>query len=111
MNTYETVLIARQDLTEAQFQELIKEYSDLLTADGGKVLKTEIWGLRTLAYRINKNRKGHYVLIETQTTPAALHEAERRMRLSEDILRYMTIKLDQPSEGPSPLAADTKEAA
>lgn len=110
-NTYETVLIARQDLSDTQVKDLVKEYSDLLAADGGKVLKTEFWGLRTLAYRINKNRKGHYVLIETSTTPAALHEAERRMRLSEDILRFMTIKLDQPTEGPSPMAADEKEAA
>lgn len=112
-NIYETVLIARQDLSETQVAALVKEYADILKSDDGKILKTESWGLRNLAYRINKNKKGYYVLVEHEATAENLHEVERRMRLSEDILRYMTIKLDEPSTAPSPLIEtnDTKEAA
>lgn len=101
MPFYETVLIARQDLNTAQVDELTTLFTDIIKNNGGKILKTENWGLRTLAYRINKNRKGHYVLIESDTPPAALLEMERNMRLHEDMLRYMTIRLDEPSKGQS----------
>lgn len=101
MPYYETVFIARQDLSTAQVEELTKFFSDFITKDGGKITKTENWGLRSLAYRINKNRKGHYVLIETDTPPAALIEMERNMRLHEDVLRYISIRLDELSKGPS----------
>lgn len=101
MAFYETVFIARQDLSPAQVEDLTAFFSGIIKKDGGKVLKTENWGLRQLAYRIKKNRKGHYVLIESDTPPAALLEMERNMRIHEDLLRYMTIKLEKPSEGPS----------
>lgn len=101
MPFYETVFIARQDLSEAQVKDLTDGYQKIITEAGGKVHKTENWGLRTLAYRINKNRRGHYVLIESDTPAPAIHEVERTMRLNEDILRYMTIREDELSTGPS----------
>ena len=101
MPYYETVFIARQDLTDAQVKDLTEGYSKIITAAGGKVHKVENWGLRTLAYRINKNRRGHYVLIESDVAAPAIHEVERTMRLNEDILRYMTIREEELSKGPS----------
>ena len=101
MPYYETVLIARQDLTESQVKELTANFSKVITDAEGKIHKTEFWGLRNFAYKINKARKGHYVLIEMETAPAALHEMERQMRLNEDIVRYQTIREDALSEGPS----------
>ncbi len=113
MPYYETVFIARQDLSTQQVEEL-KEKSCKIIEDQGKVLRTEDWGLRNLAYRIKKNRKGHYVLIESDTAPQAIHELERTLRLNEDVLRFMTIKLDEPSKGPSIQAnssSDSEEEA
>lgn len=101
MPYYETVFIARQDLTDAQVKDLTDGYSKIITAAGGKIHKVENWGLRTLAYRINKNRRGHYVLIESDVAAPAIHEVERTMRLNEDILRYMSIREDELSKGPS----------
>ncbi len=103
MPYYETVFIARQELSDAQVKELTESYEKILKDGGGKIHKTENWGLRTLAYRINKNRKGHYVLIESDTPAPALLEMERLMRLSDDVLRYMSIRLDELSDGPSPI--------
>jgi small subunit ribosomal protein S6 len=101
MPFYETVFIARQDLSTAQVEELTENFSKIIKDNGGKVHKVESWGLRTLSYRINKNRKGHYVLIETDTPPAALHEMERNIRLNEDVLRYLTVREEKLSTGPS----------
>ena len=101
MPFYETVFIARQDLSPAQVEDLTKSFCKIITDGGGKVHKTESWGLKSLSYRIKKNRKGHYVLIETDTPPAALHELERNLRLNEDILRYLTVREDALSKGPS----------
>ena len=101
MPFYETVFIARQDLNAAQVEDLTKLFTGIIEKDGGKILKTESWGLRALAYRIKKNRKGHYVLIESDTAPAALLEMERNMRLNEDLLRHMTIRLEEPTKGQS----------
>lgn len=101
MPIYETAFIARQDLSDAQVKEITDAAQKIITDADGKILKTESWGLRTLAYRIEKNRKGHYVLIESDTPAPALIEMERTLRLNENILRYMTIKLDEPSKGPS----------
>lgn len=103
MPYYETVFIARQELTQAQVDELSTAFQKILKDNGGKVLKTENWGLRTLAYRINKARKGHYVLIESEAPGAAVIETERNMRIHEDVLRYLTIRLEEPSKGPSPI--------
>lgn len=99
MPFYETVFIARQDLTESQVKELTENLAQIIKDNGGKVHKIEHWGLRTLAYRIRKNRKAHYVLIETDTPAPALHEMERQMRLNEDILRHLTVREDALSEG------------
>lgn len=101
MPYYETVFIARQDLSDAQVKELSDGYQKIITDAGGKINKTENWGLRNLAYRINKNRRGHYVLIESDAPAPAIHEMERTMRLNEDILRYMSIREDELSTGPS----------
>ena len=109
MPVYETVFIARQELGNAQVEELTQGFAKFLTDNGGAVLKTESWGLRTLAYKINKNRKGHYVLIESDSPPAALLEAERNMRLSEDILRYMSVRLDEPTKAQSKILDKSRD--
>ncbi len=113
MPYYETVFVARQDLSTTQVQELTDAYSKIITDAGGKIHKTENWGLRNLAYRINKNRRGHYVLIESETEAPALHEVERTMRLNEDILRFMSVREDELTSGPSVMmdktAKDTGE--
>lgn len=101
MPYYETVFIARQDLSDAQVKTLSDGYQKIITDAGGKIHKTENWGLRNLAYRIQKNRRGHYVLIESDSPAPAIHEMERTMRLNEDILRFMSIREDELSTGAS----------
>ena len=101
MPYYETVFIARQDLSDTQVKSLTGACEKIIKDAGGKIAKIENWGLRSLAYRIKKNRKGHYVLIESDTPAEAIIEMERTLRLNEDVLRYMTIKLDELSKGPS----------
>lgn len=101
MAIYETVLIARAELTPVQVEKLTKDFADVITKGKGKILKTEQWGLRTLAYRVNKARKAHYALIESETPPEALLEMERQMRLNEDIVRYMSVKIDAATKGQS----------
>lgn len=105
MPIYETVFITRQDLGAAQVEQLTKDYSKVLTDMGGKILKTEQWGLRTFAYRINKAKKGHYTLLESECAGAAIIEMERLMRNNEDIVRYMSVKLDAATTGPSAIIA------
>ncbi len=101
MSYYETVFIARQDLTEAQVKDLTAQNEKIITDQGGKILKTEQWGLKTFAYKINKARKGHYILIESEANGDVLIELERLMRINEDIVRAQTLRLEEPSEGPS----------
>ena len=101
MPYYETVFIARQDLTDTQVKDITAHLSKIITDAKGTIHKTEFWGLKNFAYRMNKSRKGHYVLLELDTTSEALHEMERQMRLHEDILRHQTIREDALSEGPS----------
>ncbi|MCE2510190.1 MAG: 30S ribosomal protein S6 [Alphaproteobacteria bacterium] len=101
MPLYEHVVIVRQDVSSAQVESLASNFADVVKEHGGKVEKTEHWGLRSLAYRIKKNRKGHYVLLNLDAPPAALQELERTERLNEDILRYMTIRVDALEEAPS----------
>lgn len=101
MPYYETVFIARQELTPSQVEELTTAFGKILKDNGGKVTKTENWGLRTLAYRINKARKGHYVLIESDAPGAAVIELERNMRFNEDVLRFISVRLENLSKGPS----------
>lgn len=101
MPIYETVFMARQDLSEKQVKELTDRFTTVIKDQKGKVLKQENWGLRTLAYRINKSRKAHYVLIESDVSGEGIIELERLLRLDEDIMRSQTIKLEAPSKGPS----------
>ncbi|MBL6940596.1 MAG: 30S ribosomal protein S6 [Rhodospirillales bacterium] len=101
MAYYECVFIARQDISATQVEGLCETFSKVISDNGGSVVTTENWGLRTLSYRINKNRKAHYVLFNIDAPAPAIHEMERQMRINEDILRYLTIKLDAFEEGPS----------
>jgi small subunit ribosomal protein S6 len=101
MAFYETVFIARQDITSAQAETLAQTYSQMIADNGGTVTKTEHWGLKTLAFRMNKNRKGHYVLFNIDAPSAAVLEMERNMRINEDVLRYMSVRVDELEEGPS----------
>lgn len=101
MPLYEHVFIARQDLSGAQAEALIEHFATVLADNGGNVVDREYWGLKTMAYRIKKNRKGHYALLRTDAPSAAVQEMERLMRLHEDILRVLTVKVDKHEEGPS----------
>lgn len=109
MPFYECVFIVRQDVPAAEVDKMTDVFSEVITTAGGKITKRENWGLRNLAYRIQKNRKGHYVLLEMDTPYSAIKELERQMGISEDILRFMTIKLDKLSEGPSAILAKNKD--
>ena len=101
MPLYEHVFLARQDLGPQQVEELTTQYKGIIERMGGKVAKTEYWGVKSLSYRIRKNRKAHMTLMNIEAPPAALTEIERQMRLSEDVLRYITIRVDELEEGPS----------
>ena len=101
MPYYETVFIARQDLTESQVKDIVAGFSKIITDAKGRIAKTEFWGLKSFAYKINKARKGHYVLLELETEAEALHEMERQMRLHEDVVRFQTLRIEALTEGPS----------
>ena len=101
MPYYECVFIARQDISAAQVDALVEGYTNLIGENGGKVTKTEYWGLKTLAYRIKKNRKGHYALMNIDAPAAAVQEMERTMRINEDVIRYLSIKVDELDDEPS----------
>ena len=101
MPYYENVFIARQDVSAVQVDGLIENFEKIITNAGGSIAKRENWGLRTMAYKIKKNRKGHYVLLNIDAPAPALHEMERQMRINEDILRYMTIRVDEHEVAPS----------
>ncbi|MDD2704790.1 MAG: 30S ribosomal protein S6 [Acidocella sp.] len=101
MPLYETVVIARSEITQAQVDAVADTLIAQFEADGGAVKKREYWGLRSLAYRIKKNRKGHYILLGVEATHPAMKELERQLTLNEDVLRFMTIRIDEISEEPS----------
>ncbi len=101
MPFYENVFITRQDISTAQVEALTDTFANLVAEHGGKVEKREYWGLRNLSYRIKKNRKGHYTLLNLEAPPAAVSELERNMRINEDVLRYMTIRVEELEAGPS----------
>lgn len=101
MPLYEHVMIARQDLSGAQAEGLIEHFGGVLTDNGGKLVDQEYWGVKTMAYRINKNRKGHYLFMRTDAPAPAVQEMERLMRLHDDVMRVLTIKVDEHKEGPS----------
>ena len=101
MPLYEHVFIARQDLSNAQAEGLIEHFSTVLSDNGGKVVENEYWGVKTMAYKINKNRKGHYAFLKSDAPAAAVQEMERLMRLHDDVMRVLTIKVDKHGDGPS----------
>ena len=98
MTNYESVLIARQDLGASQVKDIVDNLSNVIKTQGGEVVRVDNWGLKNLAYRIKKNRKGHYVLLNISAPASAISEFERVMRINEDIIRYMTVKVDEFSE-------------
>jgi small subunit ribosomal protein S6 len=104
MAFYESVLIARQDISAGQVDTLADEMEKIITDNGGSVARREYWGLRSLTYRMKKNRKGHYVMFNLDAPSDAVQEMERNLRLHEDVLRYMTIRLDELRADPSPMA-------
>ena len=101
MALYEHIFLARQDVSPTQVEELTTAFTDLITQGGGKVTKNEYWGLKSLSYRIKKNRKAHYTLLNIDAPHTAVAEMERQMGINEDILRFMTIRVDELEEGPS----------
>jgi len=101
MALYEHVFLARQDLSPQQVDALVEQYKGVITAGGGSVGRVENWGLKSLTYRVNKNRKAYYTLMDITAPAAAVKEMERQQSLSEDILRILTIKVEKHEEGPS----------
>jgi small subunit ribosomal protein S6 len=101
MPLYEHVFMARQDVTSQQVEAMTDQYRGVIKQNGGKVEKTEMWGVKSLAYRIKKNRKAHFTLFNLDAPPAAVAEMERQMRINEDILRFMTIRVDKLDAEPS----------
>lgn len=109
MAFYESVLIARQDLGASQVSSLVDDLSNAIKTNGGEVVRVDNWGLKNLAYRIKKNRKGHYVLLNISAPAAAVAEYERLMRFNEDVIRYMTVKVDELSSAEA--SSESNEAS
>ena len=109
MAFYESVVITRPELTESQVESLTNELISIITTENGKVHSTENWGLRNLAYKINKNKKGHYFLINIDCNTSAIFEYERQMRINEDIIRFLTIKIDHIRDKPSILNINSQD--
>ena len=101
MPLYEHVFLARQDASTQQVEELTTQMTGVVQGLGGKVTKTENWGVRSLTYRMNKNRKAHFVLMNIDAPSAAISEIERQERISEDVIRYLSVRVDEHEEGPS----------
>jgi small subunit ribosomal protein S6 len=101
MPLYEHVFLTRQDASAQQVEELTAQFTGIFEQMGGKVVKTEQWGVKSLSYRLRKNRKAHFTLFNVDAPSAALNEVERQERLSEDVLRYITVRVDEHEEGPS----------
>jgi small subunit ribosomal protein S6 len=101
MPLYEHVYLARQDVSAQQVEDLTKQFTTVIEGLGGKVTKNEYWGVKSLNFRIKKNRKAHFTLLNVDAPPAALAEVERQQRINEDVLRYLTVRVDELEEGPS----------
>ena len=101
MPLYEHVFLARQDLAQAQVDALAETATNIIQSNGGQVIKTETWGLRNIAYRIQKNRKAHYVAIDFEAPAGVVAELERQTQINEDVIRYMTLRVDEHENGPS----------
>ena len=109
MALYEHVFLARQDLSQPQVDALVEQYKGVISANGGSVGRVENWGLKSLTYRVKKNRKAYYTLMDLTCPPAALKEMERQMGLSEDVLRFITIKVEKHEEGVSAMMQKREE--
>ena len=103
MPLYESTFIARPDISSQQVDGLAEQFREILTEAGGEIAKTEYWGLRSLAYRIKKNRKGHYYFMNIDAPPEAIAAMERTMRINEDVIRYLTVRVDEHDPNPAPL--------
>jgi small subunit ribosomal protein S6 len=101
MSLYEHVFLARQDISVQQVEALVESFRSILEANGGQISKTEYWGVKGLTFRIKKNRKAHFELMNIDAPPAAVAEFERQMRLSTDVIRFLTIRVDEHEQGPS----------
>jgi small subunit ribosomal protein S6 len=101
MSLYEHVFLARQDISVQQVEALVESFRSILEANGGQISKTEYWGVKGLTFRIKKNRKAHFELMNIDAPPAAVTELERQMRLSTDVIRFLTIRVDEHEQGPS----------
>ncbi|MEO9469353.1 30S ribosomal protein S6 [Parasphingorhabdus sp.] len=101
MPYYEHVFLARQDLSQSQVDSLAQEATKIVEDNQGKVVLTETWGLRTLAYKVQKNRKAHYVMLRLDAPGNVIEELERQTRINEDVIRFLTIRVDEHEEGPS----------
>jgi small subunit ribosomal protein S6 len=109
MALYEHVFLARQDLSQQQVDALVEQYKGVIEANGGTVGRVENWGLKSLTYRVKKNRKAYYTLMDLNAPSAALNEMERQMGLSEDVLRFLTIKVEKHEDGPSAMMQKREE--
>lgn len=109
MPLYETVFIARQDVTAKQVEDYAKAFSKIVNDNGGETKRTESWGLRNLAYKIKKNKKGHYTLFHFDAPPAAIAEMERNIRLNEDVLRYQTVRIEKLPEAQSAILRQSED--
>ena len=109
MALYESVIIGRQDLTPSQFETIVNEFISVIESLKGTIQKQESWGLRNLAYKINKNRKGHYMLLNIDGPADVIVEYERLMRLHEDIIRFLTMRIKSVDEKPSPLMSNKND--
>jgi small subunit ribosomal protein S6 len=109
MPLYEHVFIARQDVSGTQVDQMVEAFTGIVETGGGKVVETESWGLRNLAYRIKKNRKGHYVMMNIDAPSEVINELERQQRIHEDILRYLSLRVDEHEEMPSVMMQGRKE--
>jgi small subunit ribosomal protein S6 len=110
MAFYESVIIARPELTETQIDKIISDLSEIITKENGKVVRKEQWGLRSFAYKINKNKKGHYFMLNLDSAPSTIFEYERQMRINEDIIRFLTIKIDEIDDKPSILSIENEKS-
>ena len=111
MAFYESVVIARPELTDVQVDKLVNDLSEIITKDKGKIIKIEKWGLRSFAYKINKNKKGHYFMLNLDSAPSTIFEYERKMRINEDIIRFLTLKIEMVDEKPSILSIDNDNSS
>lgn len=109
MPLYENVFIARQDLTPSQVESIAGQFEKILKDNGGQIAKRENWGLRPMTYTIKKNKKGYYFLTNIDSSPKAVAEAEKFLRYNEDVLRYLTLRIEEVSQEPSPILSANDE--